>query len=409
MRSDILTELTNVTWVQSSKSGIVNRSSASSSVQTKIVTKSDIRSSPRDKTAWRAPLAYSASIDESTPWNVEVDLRDNYPVGGGFFEFVLHKVRGNTDLLEATNLFKTDPLTLPTATYPVSPLAGRAISSALSKLKDQQVQYSVLLMESGKTASMVAKNAKQIGAALRLIRKGNFVGAARELNITSSTFKRPWSKPKTQKQLSGRWLEAQYGWLPLMSDIYGMYEDVRKGFFREPRISVSSRASEEFPTHFYQRHRWLYTTGIVNTSFSTHLRLDYVLDVPLLQQAAQKGLTNPLEVAWELVPFSFVADWFIPVGDYLSALDSDIGLKFRGGTRSERMIQTLAAEMNTPRRVSDNVHSYSDSCTGRKTVVKKTVNRVVLSSSPMPKFYFKNPISAYHALNAIALIRQLTK
>lgn len=30
------------------------------------------------------------------------------------------------------------------------------------------------------------------------------------------------------------------------------------------------------------------------------------------------GLLDPEVVAWELVPFSFVADWALPIGDYLS-------------------------------------------------------------------------------------------
>jgi hypothetical protein len=31
------------------------------------------------------------------------------------------------------------------------------------------------------------------------------------------------------------------------------------------------------------------------------------------------GLKDPLSVAWELLPYSFVADWFIPIGDFLQA------------------------------------------------------------------------------------------
>jgi hypothetical protein len=40
---------------------------------------------------------------------------------------------------------------------------------------------------------------------------------------------------------------------------------------------------------------------------------------------ASLGITNPLLVAWELVPFSFVVDWFLPIGNYLESLDSLLG------------------------------------------------------------------------------------
>jgi len=37
-------------------------------------------------------------------------------------------------------------------------------------------------------------------------------------------------------------------------------------------------------------------------------------------------LTNPALVAWELVPFSFVADWFVPIGSWLTAIAPLIGI-----------------------------------------------------------------------------------
>lgn len=46
-----------------------------------------------------------------------------------------------------------------------------------------------------------------------------------------------------------------------------------------------------------------------------------------VKSLVQLGLTNPAEVAWEVVPFSFVIDWFIPVGNFLSSLDSLVGVQ----------------------------------------------------------------------------------
>lgn len=36
------------------------------------------------------------------------------------------------------------------------------------------------------------------------------------------------------------------------------------------------------------------------------------------------GFSNPGEVLWEATPFSFVADWFYPIGDYLGSLSSSM-------------------------------------------------------------------------------------
>lgn len=38
------------------------------------------------------------------------------------------------------------------------------------------------------------------------------------------------------------------------------------------------------------------------------------------------GFVNLAEVAWELVPLSFVVDWFVPIGDWMASLSSLVGL-----------------------------------------------------------------------------------
>lgn len=53
---------------------------------------------------------------------------------------------------------------------------------------------------------------------------------------------------------------------------------------------------------------------------SCRVKLWLKISNPQLSQLQQLGLTNPALVAWELVPFSFVFDWFISVGQYLQGI-----------------------------------------------------------------------------------------
>lgn len=55
---------------------------------------------------------------------------------------------------------------------------------------------------------------------------------------------------------------------------------------------------------------------------------------PTLRKLRDTGLINPLQTAWELVPFSFVIDWFVNVGDHISALGMFTGLEVRNGFTS---------------------------------------------------------------------------
>jgi hypothetical protein len=44
------------------------------------------------------------------------------------------------------------------------------------------------------------------------------------------------------------------------------------------------------------------------------------------QSVRDYGLTDLSQAAWELMPYSFVADWFIPVGKWLEAISPKLGI-----------------------------------------------------------------------------------
>jgi hypothetical protein len=54
------------------------------------------------------------------------------------------------------------------------------------------------------------------------------------------------------------------------------------------------------------------------------------------------NLGNPLEWAWERIPFSFVVDWVLPVGNFVQAVGTLNTIEFSHGTRTQkhRMIAT---------------------------------------------------------------------
>jgi hypothetical protein len=51
---------------------------------------------------------------------------------------------------------------------------------------------------------------------------------------------------------------------------------------------------------------------------------DMTGDAPLKLWAHRVGLTRPLDSAWDLVPFSFVIDYFTRAGDFISALSDEM-------------------------------------------------------------------------------------
>jgi hypothetical protein len=69
-------------------------------------------------------------------------------------------------------------------------------------------------------------------------------------------------------------------------------------------------------------------SGTVKGALSADVKSFFVNDassqVKLYSSAL--GLSSPLMNAWEIVPFSFVADWFLPIGDTFQRIERKLGL-----------------------------------------------------------------------------------
>lgn len=317
-------------------------------------------------------------------------------------------------------------------------LVSRALLDARLKVKEQSVNFAVALAESGRTARLlgdsakriadtgfkmgdafldyrrtglkVAKTATKLATAALAVKSGKFQKAATILGIN-----RPGKLPAVMKKtrLAGKhvaknWLEFQYGWKPLMNDIFGTAEHLAKRNSESPQrfgCVVKSRKSREGTIYVYGQNNLdipfrVNTNGATDWNNSVFVRMDYRQKHADMAELARTGITNPLEVAWELVPFSFVIDWFAPVNKFLSALDAESGWEFISGSQTKRH-NNVYKMFITPAPQS---YDSSLSASGFAKFRDKGINRTVLYSSPIPPFFFKNPVSPTHLANATALI-----
>lgn len=118
----------------------------------------------------------------------------------------------------------------------------------------------------------------------------------------------------------------------------------------------------------------------------------------------QRGLSlftmgNPVSVAWELVPYSFLFDYMIPVGNYLSALDAMVGVQEVVGTVTTRR-QFFCSE-------TSKVDASHIATNTPALVHYKDIKRDVLTSIPLPPFPKWEPSASWHKLrHAVALLYQ---
>jgi hypothetical protein len=204
--------------------------------------------------------------------------------------------------------------------------------SLLGDIADVKTNLAVTYAEAAKTSDMILSTAKRFERAYRAFRKGNFKAVARELNLRSGTVHKTW-------------LEYKYGWTPLLMEVKGSAEFFAQQTLggRPPRFVVQKKG--KFPKPLGSGNKLTYAPAYGGTgsgSYEWKLQCDYrcrqklwceVVN-PHFNRLQQLGLTNPALVAWESVPYSFVFDWFVSVGDWLTGLTALHGVSIRKSFRS---------------------------------------------------------------------------
>lgn len=202
------------------------------------------------------------------------------------------------------------------------------------------------------------------------------------------------------------WCEFTYGWSPLVSDIYGIasncvnhvrQNDVVKAKVRQV-VNVSTQevisfggASPSGPC----RHE-----GFCGTTISIRLMPNW--DTGL----AKWSSLNPLSVAWELVPYSFVVDWFLDIGSYMRNLETALlyDNRFRDGFVSR--ILRYETNLSVNGRQKPFSETYTLKATSGRTYT--SFQRTLLSSYPLPRVpSFQVDLGSNQLLSAAALLRQL--
>lgn len=280
-------------------------------------------------------------------------------------------------------------------------MRDKAITKARLKMKDQQVNLGAALGEANTTARMVGDTALTIARSIRQLRRGNFYGAARDLGLNRRNLR------TDSTNLHQRWLELQYGWKPLLSDVYGACDALAKrdkGHFR--MTGISNQRAKANKQWFYGGLGTGYRCSVdYNAEYGVKCRIDALPENDLLIVLSQLGVTNPGTVAWELVPFSFVVDWFLPIGDFLNQLDALLG--YSNITSS---VSTFSKETFRGRGVTS-VGPYGLTCDHNDSKFYCEVislrREASVGSAPLPNLpRFKDPRSYVHLANGLSLLAQ---
>lgn len=175
-----------------------------------------------------------------------------------------------------------------------SNMLNRIKTGLLVKAGRRQVNYGEALAESRSTLKMLSSAASRLFRAYKAARQGRFWTVAKLL-------KRPRLKFPSGTSVSRKWLAYQYGWLPLMNDIYDSYQLFKKGLDSRLQVLSVSRTISDQSQVSGSRGNFKETFSRASCRYSG--KMFYRVADNDLSYLQQLGLINPLEVAWAVVPF----------------------------------------------------------------------------------------------------------
>lgn len=203
------------------------------------------------------------------------------------------------------------------------------------RVRSGEFNLGVALGEFPETFREVAKAVTTIAKSYRELRRGNIRGAARHLfNTTKDSRLRD-----VPSGAAGAHLMVEFGVKPILSDIQDSMiylENLgRRPLIHTVRASESSVLSVDFrrPSEPWGAHpggSWIQLIK-QEGSMDCSGKVEFVVTNPVAFEFQQLGLTNPLTVAWELVPFSFLVDWIVPIGNLIDGTFPPAGIDFAEG------------------------------------------------------------------------------
>jgi hypothetical protein len=289
---------------------------------------------------------------------------------------------------------------------------NKAIDRLMNNVRGETSNLAESVATIRRTFEMVDNTVGRINRSIRYLRRGHLNAAAGELFHGSIPRYRKGASLSNSKSLANNWLELQYGWKPLLADIrYSIFAlgklALNDRTVGTSRASATYEKSDGAVTWVNNVQKPVVGSWYIRTTTTTKFAIRYRVSNPLRAFMSQSGFTNPVSLAWELLPFSFVVDWFYPIGSYLESIDAWGGLELLDGSETTFTRQERGYQKQFSGRLDSDTRFYTNK-EGAFFMYAILLDRSKITSFPSPRIpSLKNPFSFEHTLNGLALMRQL--
>lgn len=265
-------------------------------------------------------------------------------------------------------------------------LDAKLIRKFYDKLSNQKVHIGNIIAERAQTLDLLRSSILALKKLVG-IKKG----------VIKSIVKASLDPKLLTKKLSNNYLAYQFGVQPLISDIYASVEILNNPGLGADIIAIRTNSTKFVSINKDGQH----INGRLNRSYVYY----FGVTSDVSRSLNSLGIFNPAEIAWEVLPWSFVFDWILPIGAYISSLTSLAGVEFISGVVTEKF---QGIQISTPSSAAPSIMDGSQHYQGfGEFAVSYTIREVAFAP---PDAYtmlkLKSPISWTHGLESLALIVQ---
>lgn len=311
------------------------------------------------------------------------------------------------------------------------------------KILNSSLAMSVTLAEAKTTVTWIAQRTSDIALAMRAVKKADWKSLKRTVKNVSAEYKKldrgrtprevrihsngrltfepkfkptelPDTPPKgwSTKTAAARWLEVRYAITPLLADVDGVARNLAEFLYDnrlefmhkwatavdippdKPGVNLMCRSTRKWGGALSLKAAWKSARMVKYSVYYVYSKW---------QAAFSKlQLTNVPLVAWEVVPYSFVFDWAVDMGDYLELANATVGCEFLSGTLSYRVAGELqpAPVVFVPNLRTTTFSNVIPPWTRYRAYERKAIGA-------FPDFLptVRSPLSTTHLIDALALIR----